>query len=197
MKPMRFCLVLCAVLALSSRARADITITGNLDGSQEFPPTLSLATGTFTGDLAISGSTATLTFTVNYMDLIGGAVVQANFNEGQPGLGFGDVRDYDPGQFTSPDGSFTGTWTSSDAQPLTPSLVSDLLSGNIYFNIATQEFPTGEISGQLTAVPEPSSFLPALLASALGLALACRRADRSAWPRILPTITAPRTGKSR
>jgi hypothetical protein len=68
-----------------------------------------------------------------------------------------------------------GTWTSSDAQPLTPALVSDLLAGNVYFEIATQEFPGGpaEIRAQLTvlqstAVPEPTT-LTLLATGALGL----------------------------
>jgi hypothetical protein len=179
MKPMRLCLVLFAVLALSSRAGADIIITGLLDGSQEVPPNfITPATGTFSGDLALVGSMATLTFTVDYTGLIGGDVVAANFNNAPAGVAGPDVRDYDPGLFTSPDGSFMGTWSSSDAQPLTPFLVSELLAGNIYFEIATQEFPggPGEIRGQLSAVPEPSTFWPALLCAALGVVLARRRA---------------------
>jgi hypothetical protein len=180
MKPMSFCLVLCAVVALSSRSRADIDIAGTLSGDQEVPPNfITPATGSFSGELHLSGSTATLTFTLNYTGLIGGDVTAAGFHDAPPGFNGPDVRHYDPGLFTSPDGTFMGTWTSSDAQPLTPTLVSDLLSGNIYFEIATQEFPgePAEIRGQLSAVvPEPSTFWPALLLGALGLARACRRA---------------------
>jgi hypothetical protein len=44
---------------------------------------------------------------------------------------------------------------------LTPSLISELLAGNIYFEIDTQEFPgfPGEIRGQLTVatVCEPAT----------------------------------------
>jgi len=179
-KLMRFCLVLCAVLALSSRSRAG-SIVGTLDGSQEVPPNLvTQATGTFLGDLQLSGATATLNFTLTYTNLIGGAVVAAGFYDAPAGSAGPNVRTYDPGLFSSPDGTFMGSWTSSDSQPLTPALVSEVLAGNIYFEIGTQEFPgsPGEIRGQLSAVvPEPRTFW--LLLGAPGLALACRRAGRS------------------
>jgi len=176
MKPLRFCLVLCAVLALSSRARADSIIVGTLDGAQEAPPNfITPATGSFLGDLQLSGSTATLTFTLNYTGLLGGAVVGASFGDAPPGVIGPDVRDYNPGLFTSPGGTFMGSWTSSDAEPLTPALVSDLLAGNIFFQIDTQQFPTGEIRGQMSSLPEPSTLWLALLAGGLGLARACWR----------------------
>jgi hypothetical protein len=172
----RFCLALAAALALAPAARAGILIEGTLSGPQEVPPNfITPATGTFVGELDLSGSAATLTFTVTYSDLIGGNVVGANFHDAPPGFNGPDVRDYNPGAFTSPDGSFSGTWTSSDAQPLTPALVSDLLAGDIYFNIETQELPTGEIRGQL--VPEPAALGLALLGAA-GLVLAGFRRRR-------------------
>jgi hypothetical protein len=166
-----FCLALCGLLALSSKGRAT-EITGMLSGAQEVPPnSITPATGTFSGDLEVNGSMALLTFTVTYSDLIGGLVLGANFHDAPAGSNGPDVRDYDPAPFTSPDGSFMGTWSSSDAQPLTPALVSDLLSGNIYFDIQTQQFPAGEIRGQLTPVPEPSS-LGLAVGIGVGLALA-------------------------
>lgn len=177
MKRFGFALVAsCALLSLPSRAGADFVVQGTLDGSQEVPPTPSPATGTFTGVLSLTGGTAVLTFTVNYTGLIGGVVVAAGFHNAPPGFVGPSVRDYDPMLFTSPDGIFMGTWTSSDAQPLTPALVSELFAGNIYFEIATQEFPTGEIRGQLQVVPEPATVWLALLGAAgIGLAGLVRR----------------------
>ena len=179
MKPLRFCLVLCAALALSSRSSAGVIVVGTLDGAQEVPPNLiTPATGSFLGDLELSGSTATLSFTLSYSDLIGGAVVAAGFYDAPPGVAGPDVRSYDPALFTSPAGTFASTWSSTDAQPLTPALVSELLAGNIYFEIDTQQFPgsPGEIRGQLSVVPEPNTFW--LLLGPLGLVLGCRRVDR-------------------
>jgi hypothetical protein len=139
--------------------------------------------GTFTGVLSLTGGTATLTFTVNYTGLIGGAVVAAGFRDAPPGMVGPSVRDYDPAFFTSPDGIFMGTWTSSDAQPLTPALVSDLFAGNIYFELATQEFPTGEIRGQSQVVPEPATVWLALLgAGGVALARSWRRSRSGGSP---------------
>jgi hypothetical protein len=154
---------MCVQLALSSRAGATELISGTLTGSQEVPPTPSPGLGTFLGTLDVSGSTATLTFTVTYSTLIGGDVVGANFHDAPAGFTGPDLRDYDPALFASPDGSFTGTWSSTDAQPLTPVIIGDLQSGDLYFDIQTQQFPSGEIRGQLgPAAPEPSSFVIAL-----------------------------------
>jgi hypothetical protein len=107
---------------------------------------------------------------VNYNNLIGGIVIAAGFRDAPLGMVGPSVRDYDPALFTSPNGIFKGTWTSSDAQPLTPALVSDLFDRKIYFEIATQEFPTGEIRGQVQVVPEPATVWLALLGAA-GIAL--------------------------
>jgi hypothetical protein len=178
MKQLGFCLLaLGAVAALGSRAGADYVVTGTLDGTQEVPPTISPATGTFSGVLTVNGPVATLMFTVSYSGLIGGDVVGASFHDAPLGSAGPDVRDYDPGLFTSPDGSFSGSWTSSDAQPLTPALVSELLSGNIYFEIDTQEFPAGEIRGQLstTTAPEPGTLSLALLGAAGWVVTGLRR----------------------
>jgi hypothetical protein len=174
MTRLRFFLAFCLLVAASPRGNADTIFVGTLNGAQEVPPNfITPATGTFTGDLTVNGSMAVLTFTINYSDLIGGLVVGANFHNAPPGVNGPDVRDYDPGLFSSPDGTFSGSWTSSDAQPLTLALVAQLLAGNIYFEIETQEFPAGEIRGQLTAVPEPGTMCFAL-PGAIGMALVSR-----------------------
>jgi hypothetical protein len=166
------CLSLCVLLGLWPTASATEIISGTLTGSQEVSPTPSPALGTFLGTLDLSGPTATLSFTVTYSTLLGGDVVGANFHDAATGLVGPDVRDYDPALFGSPDGSFTGTCASSDAQPLTPALANDLISGNIYFDIQTQQFPTGEIRGQLgPATPEPSSLCLALVCVSVVAAL--------------------------
>jgi hypothetical protein len=68
-------------------------------------------------------------------------------------------------------GTITGDWRWDDAtNPLTDLRASDLLAGNMYFNIHTDLNRGGEIRGQI--VPEPTSL--AVLASLFGL-LALRR----------------------
>ena len=42
-----------------------------------------------------------------------------------------------------------GAWTSTDQEPLTEQLVNELLNGNIYVNVHSQQSPNGEIRAQL------------------------------------------------
>lgn len=175
---------LALLLAGSGQSRAGLIVTGTLSGSQEVPPNfITPASGSFSGVLNVSGPTATLAFTVSYTGLIGGDVVAASFNDAPAGSAGPDVKDYDPSHFSSPDGTFMGTWSSSDSiQPLTPALVSDLLKGDLYFEIDTQEFPgePGELRGQLTVVPEPASLTLCGIAAASGLGyFGWRRRKRS------------------
>ncbi len=54
----------------------------------------------------------------------------------------------------SMDTTITGTWTATDAQPLTNALITQLLDGNIYVAFHTNRNPSGEIRAQLV----PDSF---------------------------------------
>ncbi len=67
---------------------------------------------------------------------------------------------------------------------LTDALKADLLAGLLYVNIHSTLFPPGEIRGQLTAIPEPSTYaLGGILV--LGLVVALRkRAARAPKPAI-------------
>jgi hypothetical protein len=69
-------------------------------------------------------------------------------------------------------GGFTGTVT------LTSTQASQLLAGRFYINVHTSTNGSGEIRGNLVAVPEPAS--AALLAMTAGLFAVRRR--RTAWP---------------
>jgi hypothetical protein len=163
-----------AVLAmLVSPAGAATIFEVVFSGAQEVPPNASTASGL--GTFVLNDAQDALSFNITYSGLTGGPVSGAHFHNAPPGVNGGVVRGIDP-PFTSPDGVIAGVWSSSDAQPLTPALVAALLTGNIYFNIHTNDaalpnFPGGEIRAQL--IPEPGTGL--LLGAALLLGMAARR----------------------
>jgi CHRD domain/PEP-CTERM motif len=138
----------------------------SLTGAQEVPPNASPASGT--GTFVLNDAGTELAFTLDYSGLTGGPVVGAHFHNAPRGVNGPIVRGYDPALFSSPAGAVSEVWLSTDPEPLTPTLVSELLAGRIYFNIHTADgvppdFPGGEIRGQLVAaaaaVPEPGTLL--------------------------------------
>jgi hypothetical protein len=65
---------------------------------------------------------------------------------------------YRPGFITSSGGTVSGAFNS---------LLAGLDAGKAYFNLHTSAFPGGELRGNLTPVPEPSTY--AMLLAGLGL----------------------------
>ncbi len=132
----------------------------DLSGLQEVPPNISPASGV--GFFTLNEDETELTFDISYQDLqgpiLGGA--GAHFHRGAFGENGPIVRGLTPDELNgamSPDGVFSGVWSSTDPEgfptptsgPLTAELVDDLRAGDIYFNLHTTEFPAGEIRGQL------------------------------------------------
>lgn len=115
-----------------------------LTGAQETPPNPAPALGKGSFTLTPYG----LSFNVTY-DGLTGAATGAHFHLGQRGVGGGIVRAFAGGELITPN-TLAGVWKPTDAQPLTPALVTDLLKGNVYVNIHTAALPAGEIRGQLT-----------------------------------------------
>ncbi|NEO99196.1 MAG: CHRD domain-containing protein [Symploca sp. SIO2E9] len=73
----------------------------------------------------------------------------------------------------------SGIWDINDPRPLTPGLVDELLSGNIYINVHTVGIPGGELRGQIEKVPEPTATVGLVLAGSMGLILARRKSALS------------------
>ena len=139
------------LLLIVSPLRATIlNFEANLDGLQEVPPNGSPAfgSGIFTLD-NVSGA-----FNVqagsSYQDLLGNST----------GVSLNDAAVGSNGPLLlaltlDTPGATSGTFSGSGT--LTATQISDVVAGNGYVNIRSNVFPSGEIRGQLVAVPEPAS----------------------------------------
>lgn len=135
-------------------SNATTHFAANLNGSQENPPvsTSALGAGTFT--LAANGQE--LAYNIGYAGL-SGVFSAAHFHNAGRGKNGGVVRAID---FTG--ANALGVWKSADAQALTNDLVVELLAGQIYVNIHSANFPSGEIRGQI--IPGAQAVMPIALA---------------------------------
>ena len=157
---------------------ATFKLKANLDGSQEVPPVATLgngfATGTLTGDFG--SNNFVFTYEITYSDLsspiapigeTGGHLHNAPIGSNGP---INHILDTVPFNYIgTTSGTIIGDWRFDDStNPLTEDLAQELIDGNIYINIHTDNFNSGEIRGQLTTVPESSAFLGLGLVMGLG-----------------------------
>jgi hypothetical protein len=126
-------------LAASTASFADtVTLKANLQPSSEVPPRVSKGHGML--DATFDTDTKMLSWTVTYGDL-SGPVTMAHFHGPAPVGQNAKVQiPIDKQALASP---MKGHATLTDAQ------FTDLMAGQWYFNIHTQENPTGEIRGQV------------------------------------------------
>ena len=141
----RFLLFSTLSLFLTSMGFGQIQFTAKMDGNQETPPVTTTAKGTGAFVLNSTGTALSYTITVN-----GLTVNSGHFHNGPVGVGAGVVK-----ALTFVNNTASGIWSSTDAtQPLTDSLLSELLRGRLYVNVHTTANPGGEIRGQvLQAAP--------------------------------------------
>ena len=173
---------------------ATVEFTSTLTGAAERPdPVDTTGSGTATATLNGSPGLWFLNYQITYEGLTGPAIIghihDAINPEPTPPFTerFGaPVHDLD--SLTSP---INGDWTYLDAtQPLTDEHVENLLAGRFYINIHTDQFPNGEIRGQLLAVEEPpppppgngGGVIPLPAPLALGL-VGLAGAGMAAWKR--------------
>lgn len=92
------------------------------------------------------------------------------------------ILDTAPFDYTGTQAGFiTGTWSFDDAvNPLTEVLAQALLDGEIYINLHTEDFSSGEIRGQLSAIPLPGAVLMMLSALAVLKGLGWLRTRKTA-----------------
>jgi hypothetical protein len=131
----------CFMLALlaSTASFADtVALNASLQPSSEVPPRVSKGHGIV--NATFDTDTKLLAWTITYAEL-SGPVTMAHFHGPAPVGQNAKVQvPIDKHALASP---MKGEATLTDAQ------VSDLLAGQWYFNIHTQENPTGEIRGQV------------------------------------------------
>jgi len=132
------------------RVTTGIGFTAKLDGAQEVPPVTTNAAGT--GAFTLNNDGTELTYDVTVGGGFSGRITNAHFHNGVPGVAGGVVRNLNflATGATGIAANAAGVWKSGDAsQPLTPTLVNELLNGNIYVNFHTSANTGGEIRGKL------------------------------------------------
>lgn len=150
----------------SAFANAGLVFMASLSGDQEVPPVATAASGMATAELTGTAGAYVLTYQIDYMDLSSPIIDLAgggHFHNAPMGANGGVVHLFDTVPFAflgTTAGSISGDWRFDDASnPLTDVLANELMAGNIYINMHTQNFTSGELRGQLTMIPEPSSFV--------------------------------------
>jgi hypothetical protein len=175
-------LAVTSLLAITDKpAVAANLFKSTLNGAQEVPPANTPATGFATLELTGAPGSWVLDYEVTYSGLLSPIaspfvhIHNAPFGQNGPIVHHVDGAEDAP-IAGSQSGIFSGDWRFDDASdPLTDALAQQLQKGNLYFNIHTAGIPSGEIRGQITAVPEPSSLMGLALLGSAGLLLGRRK----------------------
>ncbi len=138
-----FLLLTCFAIACSV-ADGQIFFTAKMDSAQEIPAPVGLVPGKGTGSFVLNSNATQLYYNITVNGL-SGTLNAGHFHNGAAGVAAGVVK-----TLTFVNNTATGIWSSTDAsQPLTDSLLSELLKGRLYINVHTTANAGGEIRGQV------------------------------------------------
>lgn len=156
---------------LASASAADLFYVANLDTAQEAhqnndPPGPPDRSGSGSGSFTLT-DTGSFSYTISYSGLSGNSTAAHIHGPALPGVDAGVLFPLQGGTFGSPAGSFNGSIQLNQGQ------IDQLNGGLWYVNIHSSTFGSGEIRGQITAVPEPGTW--ALMAVAGGSMAAWKR----------------------
>jgi hypothetical protein len=153
------------LLAASISSQAQTSYTATLDAAQAGGGG---RTGSGSGTLTLNGTT--LSWNIDYTGLSTPDTLAHIHGPAAPGSTAPVLFPF-TGTFNVTFGNFTGSATGLTAQQ-----ISDLNAGLDYVNIHTTAFGGGEIRGQITQVPEPSTIALGSVAALGMLTLRRRRA---------------------
>jgi hypothetical protein len=145
----------------------------NLDGAQEVPPVNTPAFGHAMG--LYDDATNTVTIQMFMVDDLLAPMTASHFHQAPFGVN-GPVIVNLPSFGTWSGGPSDYVYTQTSPIVLTDPQEAAFMANGVYLNIHTQQFPGGEIRGQVMVVPEPVTLLS--LAAGAGL-LAIRRRKRA------------------
>jgi hypothetical protein len=148
-------------LASAVASHAQFNFQAFLNGSNEVPPNAS--PGTAFATVTLNAAETQIGVIMDMMSLTAPATA-AHIHLAPVGVN-GPIQITLTGFPNSASGGYAGSFA------VTPTDVANLRSGNWYFNVHTNTFPSGEIRGQIQAVPEPAT----LCALGLGAVALMRR----------------------
>ena len=119
-------------------------VSGSASGSQVLPPVTGTATGNISG--SYNRSTNLLSYNITWTGLTG-AATSASFYNGFAGAN-GSLVQNTAITTSGSTGASVGTMTLTDAQE------TALLTGSLYYIVATSAHASGEIRGQMTATAQ-------------------------------------------
>jgi hypothetical protein len=129
--------------------------TTGMFGSQVVPPNASPGIGN--AFMALDDVTGALSVNVGDFELLEGIATSATLNDAPPGSNGPLITTFTITTPGLPAGNFTGGAVLNAGQ------ISDLKAGDMYVVVSSSVFPSGEIRGQLTQVPEPNGLALAAL----------------------------------